>query len=48
MAATPTPPLPKATGARALFDGRTAMGWNNEADPTSLAVIEVVGRLDGC
>jgi hypothetical protein len=38
---------PKPTIARPLFDGRTPNVWTNEADATSLAMIEVVPRIEG-
>jgi hypothetical protein len=45
-ARTAVPP-PTPTVARPLFDGTTTNGWTHEADETSMAVIEVAGRLEG-
>ena len=46
-AALAGPAIVKPTAAKPLFDGRTPNTWIHEADATSLALIEVVPRLEG-
>ncbi len=44
--ASVTPPRAVAT-RRTLFDGKTAAGWGTEADPTSLAALDVAPTISG-
>jgi hypothetical protein len=42
-----TAPLRSPSTSQPLWDGRTLIHWNTEADPTSQAMIDVAPRLNG-
>jgi hypothetical protein len=43
----PPPERSAASVSMPLFDGRTGKGWRTEADPTSLAALDVAGTIGG-